>query len=144
MRRAYLVGAVIAAQAMSGCGDNPGTLVSRQAGGADGREAVVMERNGGATTPFVFDVHVLSGGAKPSEETAVARFVAPLRSDSSAGVTVRWATPYDLRIEYAQARHAGLRPAAAPATGSVFRTHLDSVAFDFPRTRPPGGPRPTQ
>jgi len=77
MRRAYVVGAFMAAQAMSGCGDNMGTPVSREAGGADGREAVVMERNGGATTPMVYDVHVLAAGAQPSEETVVARFVAP-------------------------------------------------------------------
>lgn len=95
-----------------------------------------VQRNGSATTPLVDDIHVLSDGEKPSKETAVAAIVGALRSDGVDGVRVRWATPYDLRIEYARAKYAGLLPPAAPATGSLFRTHLDSVAFDSPSERP--------
>jgi hypothetical protein len=93
----------------------------------DGRlDAVLMEVNAGATTSYVYEVHVVPHGAPASDTTkAKARLDGATRNASAYGATLRWQDQGDLSVEYLQARHISV-PAADGTTvaGELVRIHL--------------------
>lgn len=78
------------------------------------RDAVLIERNGGATTSFGYEVFVVPHGA-PVHEGApgtVASLYAATRNAQSYGVNLRWLPGDTLSVEYLRAREALTHDAA--------------------------------
>jgi len=99
-------------------------------------DAVVIESNGGATTPFGYGVYLVPH-ARPVDArdgSAVASFVSAWRPDSARGVRPRWAGPDDLRVEYIEARSAMLDRRAVSLGGRTVQVRLagDVVYVDRP------------
>src|SRR5690349_17819073 len=72
-------------------------------------EAVVLERNGGATTSFGYEVYVVPRGRRPRAGALVADFYGATRSGSAYGVNPRWGPGPQLTLEYLTAERATLR-----------------------------------
>jgi hypothetical protein len=100
-------------------------------------DAIVIETNGGATTPFAYRVLVARRGAYWRLGTEVAFLVDARRSDQAAGVNLRWRSPNDLAIEYLQADDARLLEPEVSIRGVSVRTELASGVSD--PAAPPGG-----
>src|SRR5690349_14705648 len=65
----------------------------------DGRvEAVLIETNGGATTSFGYEVHVVAKGRPPSEQ--VAWLYRAGRNETAYGANLKWTDDHELVIEY--------------------------------------------
>ena len=69
-------------------------------------EGVVVETNGGATTSFGYEVHVLRVGDRPGAAHRVAFLHGAGRNATAYGVNLRWTSPASLSIEYRDARSA--------------------------------------
>jgi hypothetical protein len=110
-------------------------------GSPSGRvDAILVESNGGATTPFVYFVYVVPRGAAAPERGEVARLIAATRNDQAWGANLRWAGQEQLLVEYRDARdvqqakdavilgidsirvtlQSGVVDPAAPAGGMLF------------------------
>jgi hypothetical protein len=100
---------------LAGCG-----LVSRdevaRVGSPDGHvDAVLVETDGGATTSFGYEIHVVEKGKSYGE--AVATLYGALRNDHTYGANLRWRTDSELMVEYQQARAAALEKSSVRAAG---------------------------
>ena len=78
------------------------------------RDAVLVERNGGATTSFGYEVFVVTHGApvRDGAPGAVASLYAATRNEQAYGVNLRWLSRDSLAVEYLRAREAIVRDAA--------------------------------
>ena len=113
-------------------------------GSPSGRvDAILVESNGGATTPFVYSVYVVPRGAPAPKRGEVARLIAATRNDQAGGANLRWAGQEQLLVEYRDARdvrqqkdavilgndsirvtlQSGVVDPAAPAGGMLFNLH---------------------
>ena len=124
-----LVALVLSCAAAGGCAVGRDE-VARVAAPAGGREAVLVETNGGATTSFGYEVHVVPRGGRPGEENQVARLYGAVRNDSAYGANLRWVGARELRVEYLRARSAELRRPRVRAAGEAVRVALDSGVAD--------------
>ena len=79
---------------------------ARSADGA--RDAVLIERNGGATTSFGYEVFVVPHDApvRDGAQGAVASLYAATRNADAYGVNLRWLAGDSLAVEYLHAREA--------------------------------------
>jgi hypothetical protein len=100
-------------------------------------EAVVVERNGGATTSFGYEVYVVPQGQRPYAGTLVADFYGAVRNESAYGVNARWAAGHQLQIEYLTAQVATLRHAETTIAGTSVQVVLRDSVRD--PSAPPGG-----
>jgi hypothetical protein len=76
-------------------------------------DAVLIERNGGATTAFDYRVYLAAANGSASSGVLVAALYGAARSDSAYGVRLRWSSADTLRIEYLDAKdtsHVGTSP----------------------------------
>lgn len=99
-------------------------LVSRdevaRVGSPDGRvDAVLVETNGGATTSFGYEIHVVEKGKSYRE--AVATLYGALRNDNAYGANLRWRTDSELMVEYQQARAEALEKSTVRVAGRDIR-----------------------
>ena len=106
----------IALALLAGCG-----LVSRdevaQVASPDGRvEAVLIETNGGATTSFGYEVHVVPKGRPASDQ--VAGLYGAGRNENAYGANLKWADDHELVIEYLAAREQQLERASVSVSAS--------------------------
>lgn len=100
-------------------------------------DAVVVERNGGATTSFGYEVYVVPHGGGSWRGIRVADFYGATRSAYAYGVNPRWTSDHELRVDYLSAERATLRAAEAAVAGMQIRVALrDSVSDPV---APPGG-----
>ena len=78
------------------------------------RDAVLIERNGGATTSFGYEVFVVPHDAQVREGArgAVASLYAATRNAQAYGVNLRWLADDSLGVEYLHAREALVHDAA--------------------------------
>jgi hypothetical protein len=103
-------------------------------------DALLIETNGGATTSFGYEVHVVPKGSAPSAGSEAAFIYGAVRNDHAYGVNLRWRRTDTLAIEYLEAkqvvrqrgevvvadRHigivfaSGIVDAAAPAGGMLY------------------------
>ena len=103
-------------------------------------DAILIERNGGATTSFDYRVYLASPKGTATSGVLVADLYGAGRSASAYGVTLRWASADSLLIEYFDAKdtsqvlheaaigdrrvHVALRPgvvdSAAPEGGMLY------------------------
>ena len=76
--------------------------VGRQPSPSRRLDAVVIETNGGATTSFGYEVHVVQKGqpAKKEAKSEVAFLYGATRSESAYGVKPRWESDSELVIEF--------------------------------------------
>jgi hypothetical protein len=69
-------------------------------------DAVVVETNGGATTSFGYEIHLVPAGRSKYWGTRVARLHGAVRSGRAYGVNLRWRGPAHLDVEYLRAESA--------------------------------------
>ena len=125
----------IALALLAGCG-----LVSRdevaRVASPDGRiEAVLIETNGGATTSFGYEVHVVPKGRPASAQ--VAWLYGAVRNENAYGANLKWADDHELVIEYLDAREQRLERASVSVGGRTIKVSLRSGIND--PTAPAGG-----
>jgi len=127
--------AAVALALLTGCG-----LVSRdevaRVPSPDGRvEAVLMETNGGATTSFGYEVHVVEKGRPASNQ--VAWLYGAGRNENAFGANLKWINGNELVVEYLDARDQALGRASVSVAGRTIKVSLRSGVSD--PTAPPGG-----
>lgn len=120
---------------LTGCG-----LVSRdevaRVPSPDGRvDAVLMETNGGATTSFGYEVHVVEKGRPASDQ--VARLYGAGRNENAYGANLKWISDNELVVEYLDARDQTLERASVSVAGRAIKVSLRSGVSD--PTAPAGG-----
>jgi hypothetical protein len=102
----------------------------------DGRvEAVLMETNGGATTSFGYEVHVVEKGRPASDQ--VARLYGAVRNENAYGANLKWISDNELVVEYLEARDQTLGLASVSVAGRAIKVSLRSGVSD--PTAPAGG-----
>jgi hypothetical protein len=100
-------------------------------------DAVLIESNGGATTPFAYFIYLVAKGAPVPVRGEVARLIAATRNDQAWGVNLRWDGSAQLFIEYRDARDAQfLRDNVLVGADSIRITLKDGVVDP---SAPPGG-----
>jgi hypothetical protein len=125
----------VALALLTGCG-----LVSRdevaRVPSPDGRvEAVLMETNGGATTSFGYEVHVVEKGRPASDQ--VAWLYGASRNENACGANLKWISDNELVVEYLEARDQTLGRASVSVAGRAIKVSLRSGVRD--PTAPAGG-----
>ena len=120
---------------LAGCGLGSRDEVARVAS-PDGRaEAVLVEMNGGATTSFGYEVHVVPKGRPTSAR--VAWLYGAVRNENAFGANLKWTDDHELVIEYLEAREQRLERATVSVEGRTARVSLRSGVND--PTAPAGG-----
>jgi hypothetical protein len=120
---------------LNGCGLVSRDQVARVAC-PDGRvEAVLIETDGGATTSFGYEVHVVPKG-RPARDQ-VAWLYGAVRNKNAYGVNLKWTDDHELVIEYLDAREQGLERATVGVEGRAIKVSLRSGVYD--PTAPAGG-----
>jgi len=100
MRHRFIL-AIPIAIVLTACGFVSRDEVAR-VGSPDGRlDAVLVETNGGATTSFGYEIHVVEKGKSYGE--AVATLYGAFRNENAYGANLRWLTESDLLVEYQRA-----------------------------------------
>jgi hypothetical protein len=125
----------IALALLAGCG-----LVSRdevaRVASPDGRvEGVLVETNGGATTPFGYEVHVVEKGRPAGDR--VAWLSGAGRNAQAYGANLKWTGENELVIEYLEARDQTLERKTVSVAGRAIKVSLRSGVND--PTAPAGG-----
>ena len=88
---------------LSGCAQDARWDEVARVASPDGHlEAVLSESSGGATTPFVYQVHIVEAGGAVSGEPA-AELVGATRNVSAYGADLVWMTAHRLDIRYLDA-----------------------------------------
>lgn len=100
-------------------------------------DAVLVERNGGATTSFGYEIHLVPIGGNPSANTETAFLYAAARSEQAYGANLRWASPESLTVEYLSARSVVLKQSQISVAGRAIIVQLVSGVSD--PNAPPGG-----
>lgn len=100
-------------------------------------DAVLVETNGGATTSFGYEIHVVPSGGGPSASSEAAFLYGAVRSPQAYGANLRWAAPTSLAVEYLSARSAELKRPPAIVAGREIVVHLVDGVSD--PSAPPGG-----
>jgi hypothetical protein len=125
----------VALALLTGCGLVPRDEVARMPS-PDGRvEAVLMETNGGATTSFGYEVHVVEKGRPASDQ--VARLYGAVRNENAYGANLKWISDNELVVEYLEARDQTLGRASVSVAGRAIKVSLRSGVSD--PTAPAGG-----
>jgi len=126
---------LVATVLLSGCG-----LISRdevtRVSSPDGRvDAVLVETNGGATTSFGYEIHVVEKGRPPHDR--VAWLYDAVRNEQAYGANLKWTNDQELVIEYLSARQEDLKRARVTVAGRAINVSLRSGVTD--PTAPAGG-----
>jgi hypothetical protein len=100
-------------------------------------EGVIVETNGGATTSFGYEIHVVSAGGRPEAAHRVAFLYGAGRNASAYGVNLRWTSPASLSIEYCAAKSANLDKPSVSIGGRQVSITLSGGIEDA--LAPPGG-----
>jgi hypothetical protein len=70
-------------------------------------DAVLIERNGGATTSFGHNVYIVpTGRSVPKRDAEVAKLYGAIRNKSAYGVNLKWEGANNLAAEYLEAKSA--------------------------------------
>jgi hypothetical protein len=102
--------------AVTGCGAVNKDEVARLTAPSGQIDAVLLETNGGATTSFGYEVHMVKTGAKPVDSPMVVLYGA-LRNDNAYGVNLRWESDSVLAVEYLTAKSTSLMSSRASVEG---------------------------
>jgi hypothetical protein len=121
---------------MGGCSASKDE-VARLAAPSGDVEGVVVETNGGATTSFGYEVHVVERGARPGRLSQVAFVYGAGRNDEAYGVNLRWEPNDVLLVEYLDARSAEVGAATTRVANRPVTVLLKAGTKD--PNAPPGG-----
>ena len=99
-------------------------------------DAVLIETNGGATTSFGYEVHILEHGAQPSD-TPNAFFYGAVRSQQAYGLNMKWEAPNLLAIEYLSAKSKDASKPSVSIAGEAIQLVVREGVFD--QSAPSGG-----
>ena len=96
------------------------------------RDAVLIERNGGATTSFGYEVFIVPHEGQVGEGApgAVASLYAATRNAQAYGVNLRWLSGDSLAVEYWRAREALIHEAALTGRQDRLRVVLRADVED--------------
>jgi len=122
---------------LAACGAFSEDEVARVISPGGAVEAVLVETNGGATTPFGYYVALAAPGAGWRESRTVATLYGAGRNEQAAGANLRWLSPHSLAVEYLRAREAVLVAREVEIAGTVYRIQLREGVTDT--NAPPGG-----
>ncbi|MDO5289820.1 MAG: hypothetical protein Q4F13_09350 [Pseudomonadota bacterium] len=89
-------------------------------------DAVIVEHNHGATTPFVHEVAVLPKGSAMDSAQTVVRLVSATRNDQNWGADVQWLSPTQLHVSYFQARQVREQRSTIQVAGRQVQITLQS------------------
>jgi hypothetical protein len=133
--RLPLIALVLLCFFASGC-----DLVSRdevgRAKSPDGSvDAILYEKNGGATTSFGYEIELIGKGSRHGEK--VAFLYGATRNANAYGVNLKWSGDDELRIEYSSAKDEQLLHPEAKIAGRTIRVVLKSGVDD--PSAPSGG-----
>jgi hypothetical protein len=103
------LGIALATASCFGFGEPSRDEVARISSPSGQLDAVVIETNGGATTSFGYEVHIVPEGTVASKATEVASLYGAVRNEQAYGVNVRWRRSDLLAVEYLRAKDASLR-----------------------------------
>lgn len=139
MRRICRSGILLLGLCASACGGGWSWDEVARVRSPDGsRDAVLIERNGGATTSFGYEVFVVPHAAPVREGAAgaVASLYAATRNAQAYGVNLRWVAADSVVIEYLRAREALVHGATVNGRPDQLRVALRAGVED---PRAPGG-----
>jgi hypothetical protein len=95
----------------------------------DGRvEAVLVETNGGATTSFGYEVHVVEKGRLTGNQ--VAWLYGAGRNANAYGVNLKWTGDNELVLEYLEAREQTLKQASVNVADRTITVSLRNGVDD--------------
>lgn len=111
--------------------------VSRVPSLDNGRDAVLVETNGGATTSFGYEVYIVPRGRSWRWYRRSAFLYGAYRNDNAYGVNLRWESPQLLVAEFLGAKQADVEQSSTTVAGSPIQLRLRGGITD--PTAPPGG-----
>jgi hypothetical protein len=98
-------------------------------GSPDGRvDAVLVETNGGATTAFGYEIHIVERGKSYGE--AAATLHGAVRNENAYGANLRWLTDSDLLVEYQRAHAQVIEKTSVRVAGRDIRIVLRPGVLD--------------
>lgn len=101
-----------------------------------GLEAVLLERNAGATTSFGYEVHIIPVGGSRGE-TEVAFLYGTVRNAGAYGANLRWLSSDHLRVEYLETKTSELKRPRVVISGKAVNVSLLPGVLD--ESAPAGG-----
>jgi len=99
-------------------------------------DAVLFETNGGATTSFGYEIHVVEHGTQPSGSPAVSLY-GSVRSEHAYGANLIWSSPDSLSVEFLSAKSAKVNTRIQSVGTQAIHVVLREGTTD--NTAPPGG-----
>jgi hypothetical protein len=120
-----------------GLGEPSRDEVVRITSPSQSHDAVVIETNGGATTSFGYEVHVVPRGQQPSSSSEAAFLYGAVRNDDGYGVNLHWRGDDMVVVEYLSARQITQHTADLEVAARRIRVFLVSGVRDD--KAPPGG-----
>ncbi len=99
-------------------------------------DAVLIESNGGATTSFAYDIHIVKHNT-PTGSSRVAYFYGAVRNQNAYGINLHWKSSNQLVAEYLNARIEVLEKPLTKIDGQEIKVVLRPGIND--PTAPPGG-----
>jgi hypothetical protein len=100
-------------------------------------DAVLVETNGGATTSFGYEVHLVPRGQKPSQGSEVAFLYGAVRNSNAYGANLRWTSGDTLAVEVLEARKIVRHKPSAQLGSADF--HIQLVPGVEDTSAPAGG-----
>ena len=104
MRHAYTL---VASLMLTGCFDLAGSPSREEVAWANSPDglshAILLETNGGATTSFGYEVELHPAPHQGEEPVPAGKVYGATRSGCAFGVNLRWVSPTELALEFAQA-----------------------------------------
>jgi hypothetical protein len=125
----------ILAPLLAGCGLVSSDEVARVSSPDGQLDAVLIETNGGATTSFGYEIHVVEKAQRAGNE--VAWLYGAGRNPHAYGASLKWIGERELVIEYLDAREQRLEQGSTKVAGRTIHVSLRSGVSD--PTAPPGG-----
>jgi len=89
-------------------------------------DAVVIETDGGATTGFGYEIHIVRHEAKPQRGDEAAFLYDAVRSPSAYGVNLAWLSSDKITVQYDVAKIAKLKRADVDIEGDRITVELQS------------------
>jgi hypothetical protein len=104
MRYATLLPALLA-MIGTGCGDLASHDEVARVISPDGKvDAVLVESNGGATTSFGYDIHLVETGEEYRSESSAAHLYGAVRNESAYGANLVWVNSGQLEVQFLSAQ----------------------------------------
>jgi hypothetical protein len=103
---------------------------------SDKADAVVVETNGGATTSYGYEVHIVPHGATPDRGQEAAYLYGAIGKENRYGVKVRWDGPSRVVVEYLAAKTASVSRPSTVVGGERVAVVLEAGASQRKSSQP--------